>query len=85
MQKFKPSLQEMNALAALFTARRYTEAAALARTMTERFPLHGFGWNALGMVFQQLGQTADALIPMQKAAALAPDNADAHYNLGLLL
>ena len=77
----KPSPQEINALMALFTEGRYTEAATLAQSMTERFPLHEFGWKVLGVLFQQRGRSADALIPMQKATALSPGDAEAHSNL----
>ncbi len=80
-----PSPQEMDALVALFNGGRFTEAAALARTMTERFPRHGFGWKVLGAIFKHMGRSADALAPMQTAAALLPDDADAHGNLGASL
>jgi len=81
-QEKNPSPQEINTLAALFTGRRYTEAATLAQTMTVRFPLHGFGWMILGEVFKQMGRNADALTPMQKAAALSPSDAKVLNNLG---
>ncbi len=77
-----PSPQEIDTLASLFAAGKYTEAATLAQTLTERFPLHGFGWKILGAVFQQTGRNADALESKQKAAALSPNDAGAHYNLG---
>jgi len=80
-----PSPQEINTLVALFNEGRYTEAAPIAQAFTERFPLHGFGWNALGVVFQQMGRGADALAPMQKAAALSPNDAEVHLNLGNIL
>ncbi len=80
-----PTHQEINALVALFSEGRLTEAATLAKEMTERFPLHEFGWKALGAVFKQMGQSADALTPMQKAAALSPGDVEAHYNLGVIL
>jgi Flp pilus assembly protein TadD/2-polyprenyl-3-methyl-5-hydroxy-6-metoxy-1,4-benzoquinol methylase len=80
-----PSPQEINTLAALFAEGRYTEAATLAQTMTVRFPFYGVGWKALGMVFKQMGRSADALAPMQKAAALLPRDAEAHSNLGAAL
>ena len=80
-----PALQEINTLVALFNEGRLTEAAALAQAMTVRFPLHEFGWKALGAVFQQMGRSADALAPMQKAAALSPSDVEAHYNLGVTL
>jgi len=81
-QEKTPSPQEINTLAALFNAGRYAEAATLAQTMTECFPLHGFGWMVLGAVFKQMGRSEDALAPMQKAAALLPGDANAHSNLG---
>ncbi len=61
------------------------EAAPLALAMTRRFPLHGFSWTVLGTVLMLLGRREEALEPMQKAAALSPDNADAHNNLGMTL
>ncbi len=80
-----PSGQEKEALVSMFTEGRLAEAAALAQSMTERFPQHGFGWKVLGAALKQMGRSADALAPMQKAAALAPDDADAHINLGIAL
>lgn len=79
--RLEPTPQEIASLMTLFTEGRYTEAATLARTMTVRFPLHGFGWKVLGTAFKQMGRSADALAPMQKAAALSPNDAEAHSNL----
>lgn len=81
----EPSPQEINALVALFNQGRLTEAENLAQTMTVRFPQHWVGWKMLGVVFNQLGKTADALVPMQKTVALLPDDAEAHNNLGITL
>ena len=50
--------------------------------MTARFPRHAFGWKALGAAWKEMGWTEDALAPMQRAAALSPDDAEAHTNLG---
>jgi predicted O-linked N-acetylglucosamine transferase (SPINDLY family) len=80
-----PSPQEINTLVDMFNQGRFTEAASLAQAMTERFPLHEFGWKALGALFKQMGRSADALTPMQKAAALSPGDVEAHYNLGVTL
>ena len=80
-----PSPQEINTLVNLFNDGRLAEAATLARKMTVRFPMHGFGWMLLGAVFKQMGRSADALLPMQKAAALSPNAVESHYNLGVIL
>lgn len=81
----KPNLEALMLqvkLAALFTGKHFTEATTLTQSMTERFPQNGFGWMMLGMLFRQDGKTEDALAYTQKAAALSPTYAAAHYNLG---
>jgi tetratricopeptide (TPR) repeat protein len=80
--KKNPSPQDINAVVALFSEERYTEAATLAQAMTVRFPLHEFGWTILGIVFNKLGRSAEALAPLQRAIALSPGFAEAHFNLG---
>lgn len=77
-----PTPEEINALVALFTDERYTEAATLAQAMTVSFPLYGFGWKALGAVYVRMGRSAAALAPMQKAVTLLPDDAETYNNLG---
>ena len=77
-----PSSRETNALVAMFNDGRLSEAASLARAMTERFPSHVFGWKAMGVVLSQMGRNADALVPLQKAATLSPDDVEVHSNLG---
>ncbi|MEI6108276.1 MAG: tetratricopeptide repeat protein, partial [Opitutae bacterium] len=81
----EPGPQEINALAGLFNNGQFAEAASLAREMTKRFPRHWAGWKMLGVVLKQMGQSADALAPMQKAVALSPGDAEAHNNLGIVL
>jgi len=80
-----PGSREMDTLANLFAKGRYKEVAILAEQMTERFPKHGFGWKALGTVLLQMGRAADALAPMQQAAALSSGDAETYKNLGILL
>ncbi|MBI5007566.1 MAG: tetratricopeptide repeat protein [Nitrosomonadales bacterium] len=80
-----PGARETDALVALFNSGRLAEAETLARSMTEHFPQHGFGWKALGTVLKQMGRNAESLLPLQRAAALSPNEADAHSNLGVAL
>lgn len=77
-----PSLREMTALVAVFDQGRSAEAERLARSLTEGFPRHGFGWKMLGAVFQQQGRAAEALVAKQRAVDLLPTDAEAHSNLG---
>lgn len=69
-------------LVALFAAKHFGEATALAQSMVERFPLNGFGWMMLGVLFRQEGRIEEALAYTQKGVALSPTYAAAHYNLG---
>lgn len=70
---------------ALFNQQRYPEARTLALSMTKNFPRDRMGWMMLGMSLMQTGKNAEALEPMQKAAALSPGDADAHNILGIVL
>lgn len=79
------SPEESNTLVTLFTQGRYTEAATLARLLTVRFPQSEIGWKVLALTLSQLGRSAEALAPMQQAAALSPGDAAAHCNLGTTL
>lgn len=80
-----PRADEINALVTLFNAGRLSEVVRLAKTMTEHYPQHEFGWKALGTALQQMSNNADALLPLQKAAALAPHDAQTLSNLGITL
>ena len=80
-----PSQQEVGVLMSLFSRQRYMEAEPLARLLTERFPLLGFGWKVLGAVLQQMGRNMDALAAMQRAATLLPGDGEALNNLGIVL
>ncbi|MDP4029597.1 MAG: tetratricopeptide repeat protein [Gallionella sp.] len=78
----EPDMREMTSLVALFDQGNYTEGERLARDLTKRFPQHGFGWKLLGAALQLQGCHEEALLPLQKAAAMMPWDAEAHSNLG---
>jgi len=81
----QPLQQELNTLISLFQTNQYAETEQLARQLTIRFPLHGFGWKILGAVHGQLGRHTEALAPMRQAVTLSPQDASAHNNLGNVL
>lgn len=81
--KSEPAPHEMNTLLKLVNEGRYAEVEALAQTMTLHYPLHGLSWKILGAAFKHLGNNEAALLPMQKAAVLMPDDAASHGNLGM--
>jgi predicted O-linked N-acetylglucosamine transferase (SPINDLY family) len=80
-----PDAKEIAELEDLYKKGRYADAVRLAQSLTQRFPQHWAGWKMLGVVYSQLGGSAEALQPMQKAAELRPNDAEAHNNLGITL
>ena len=79
MQHALPTPYQVDALIALYNARRYAELESRARVLVEQFPNFGFGWKLLGGALQMQGK--NALPAFQKTAQLMPGEADAHYNL----
>jgi tetratricopeptide (TPR) repeat protein len=76
----EPTIDDVNALVALYNHRRYTEAETNLRALLDEYPDFGFGWKLLGGILQRQGK--DALPTLQKAVKLNPDDAVAHLNLG---
>lgn len=78
-----PAPAEINPLIALFNAGQHAEVESRARMLLTRYPDSGMAWKILGAALQLQGK--DALPALQKATELAPDNAEAHYNLAVAL
>jgi predicted O-linked N-acetylglucosamine transferase (SPINDLY family) len=83
IQKSQAPVAEVNALLALYNAQRYAEAESRTRALLGQYPGFGFGWKLLGGTLQMQGK--DALPAFQKVAELMPKDAEAHYNLGVVL
>ncbi len=79
----QPPPAAVNALLALYTGRRYAEAERGARTLLTDYPGFAFGWKLLGGILQMQGK--DALPAFRKAVELMPGDAEAHFNLGVVL
>jgi protein O-GlcNAc transferase len=78
----EPGAVDLSTLTLLYDQRRFVEVEALALKLTRSHPDHVTAWKALGIVRHLQGRTADAYLPMRKAAQLAPQDAEAHSNLG---
>ncbi|MBI3480942.1 MAG: tetratricopeptide repeat protein [Nitrosomonadales bacterium] len=79
----QPPPADVNALLALYNARRYAEAESQTRALLKRYPDFAFGWQLLGGTLQM--QRKDALAAFQKVVQLQPDNQEAHFNQGVVL
>ncbi|WP_019898940.1 tetratricopeptide repeat protein [Methylotenera mobilis] len=77
-----PALDEMNALLALFNQRKLPEALAIASSMVQQYPKHGFAWKVLGAIYQNQGAMQHALDALKNAALFLPNDYEAQYNLG---
>lgn len=71
-----PSVQESQALAELYNGKHVQEALDTARSFTERFPQHGFGWKVLAASLHRIKQFDEALAHALTALELAPQDAD---------
>ncbi|MDA9671458.1 tetratricopeptide repeat protein [bacterium] len=81
----EPSQDQVNYLLEHYQAGRLEKVEALAISLTQQFPIHPFGWKALGAVLKQMGRLGESLAPMQSAVKLSPQDAEAHSNLGVTL
>ena len=78
-----PDAAVVNALLALYNARHFAEAERQVRALLGKHPEFGFGWKLLGGTLQMQGK--DALHAFQKVTELMPNDAEAHFNLGVVL
>lgn len=90
VQEQAPTPGEMENLAREFVATLETlsdkglhdSAEALARQMLATFPDNGYAWKTLAYAYLRRGDLAGALAPLEKAAALAPRDAELGHHLG---
>ena len=83
LQAAAPSPTEFSQLVALYNTGRHAELESQARVLLEQYPDSGFAWKLLGVALLMQGKAA--LPAFQKSAELLPDDAEAHYNLGVAL
>ena len=77
-----PSQVELDGLLEKYQKGRFDLAENLAKTITQKYPDHQFGWKVLGALFQQTGRLQKSLIANQRAVEITPNDAEALSNLG---
>ena len=80
-----PSQEELSRLLEHYQTGQYDDAEKLAVYITQEFPYHQFGWKVLGAILGQTSRISEAVNANQKSVELAPQDALAHYNLGITL
>lgn len=81
--KKAPPQTELNRLIALFNSGLYVELEIQTEALLARYPDSGFAWKVMGVSLQMQGK--QALLALQKAARLLPNDAEAHNNLAVAL
>ena len=85
VDKLIPPEEQLDIVLTLYQAQRLNEAETLAKSLTETFPEHPFGWKVLAAVLGQTGRNSEAEIANQKVVLLSPKDAEVHNNLGVTL
>ena len=80
-----PSRHQVDNLLNCFSAGRFAEATKLATAFTQQFPTEPFGWKVLGASLEKMGNPQESLQASRKAVAFAPEDPEAHHNLGIAL
>jgi len=78
----EPSERQMNALINLYNQQQYAKVEEKSRQLIVRFPKHPFAWKVLGAALEWLGKLEEALEAKKISVSLAPNDANAIYNLG---
>ncbi|BCL60564.1 hypothetical protein DGMP_12570 [Desulfomarina profundi] len=82
-QRTNPTQKEQARLVRLFNSGKQQEALSLAQSLVKKHPDSGFTWKILGPLLFQQGATEKAIQAMKQAAALLPDDPEAHFNLAI--
>ena len=80
-----PPQAQLNNLLEHYQNRRLGNAEELALSITQQYPEHAFSWKILGAIFGQTGRKSEAINADQRALQLAPQDPEAHNNLGITL
>ncbi|MDA9765646.1 sulfotransferase [Alphaproteobacteria bacterium] len=77
-----PSQEQISNLLEHYQAGRMSEAEELAISIRQDFPHHHFAWKVLGAIFAQTDRKSEAVDANQAAVSIAPQDPEAHSNLG---
>jgi Flp pilus assembly protein TadD len=80
-----PSQTQLSSLFEHYQNGRYDDAEKMALLITQKFPHHQLSWKVLGGVLKQTDRISESLVASQKSVKLAPQDAEAHNNVGITL
>ena len=77
-----PSQQSIDELLANYSAGHYQLAEQQAKTLTQKYPRHPFGWKALGLLLKATGKLEESLKMMHRSIEHDPKDAESYSNIG---
>lgn len=80
----QPTSAELNALQQAFLAKDFQTLERLGQAAVAAYPDATPGWKALSLAYFNTNRADLALTPTQRLVELAPEDAQAHANLGLM-
>jgi tetratricopeptide (TPR) repeat protein len=80
-----PPQIEINNIIGFYQNSKHDLVQNLAKSLTQKYPNHLFGWKVLGASLQQTGKLQESVIASQKVLEISPNDAEAHYKLGITL
>jgi len=79
-----PDEKEIDTIIHHYRNNHLEECKKCLEALLSRFPTHGFSWKILGAVLKQENSHDEALVAMEKAVLLLPDDPQAFNNLGII-
>ena len=77
-----PPREQLSRLLDDYQNGRLSDAEKLATSISHEFPLHNFSWKILGAVLKKTDRASEAVFAGEKAIEIAPEDAEAYFNLG---
>ena len=77
--------ETINQLTDLYIQGQWAAVVEQAQALTRQYPNAPFIWNILGAAAAKTGQIDLAISAFERVIAIKPDNAEAYYNMGIVL
>ena len=82
-EEMSPTQSQLNEVMQFYSSSRFKEALAANQLLIKDFPNEPLLFNISGACYSEIGPVESAIKSFEKAIALNPNYAEAHYNLGV--
>ena len=84
-QIVSPPQIELNTLLEYYQKGQHELAQNLAKSLSQEYPNHPFGWKVQGALLRQSGKLEDSVVANKKVLEISPNDPEVHSNLGITL